>query len=268
MLPGAIDRYTGYYSQVPPQYGPRPIVAGVLHDTETLGAVECHSQGSWWLLVDRDATTYDDVPAQHCAWHVRAADRWRPSWVRPSPMPLSDVNWCTLGIEVVSHAQYRAAGEPFTEAQYAKLRYSILPYAKEQYGVAIWAGHGELQADRSDPVSFDWARAGLSDLDRNLGGHLFQPEPILPDPQTKGAIIAMLTDEEIGRVMGEIWARDGIPFEPTFAIPRQVIAAYREGHYLGKPISGESTVAGLTYQELQFGLVLYRQSDGACSWRG
>lgn len=262
----AVDRYTPYFSTVPAQFGPRPIVAGVLHDTETLGQVPCHSAGSWWLELDRDGSTYDDVPAQHCAWHVRAADRWRPRWVRPSPMALSDVNWCTLGIEVVSHATYRAAGQPFTPEQYTKLRYSILPYVADQYGDIPWVGHGELQSDRSDPVDFDWTRAGFTELDWNLGGRLFRPRPVLPNPTTEGHLIMLLSDEDIARVATEIWA--GTPFVLDFAIPKQWIAAYREGHYLGRPLGGERSVEGLTYQEFERGLVIYRQSDGACSWKG
>ena len=155
-----IERATQYYTPV--SWIQRPIVAGVLHDTETLDVATPHAGGSWHYQIGRDGRVYRDVLEAHCAWHVRATDRWRPSWVVPAPINVSDANWCTLSIELVSHAVYRDAGEPYTDAQYDALQ-ELLADIHQRYPTIPWVGHGEVQRDRGDPVAWDWQRAGFEE---------------------------------------------------------------------------------------------------------
>lgn len=140
----------------------RVVVAVVLHDTEGFGVPFPQRGASWQWLIGRDGTLYRDVSEAYCAHHVRAADRWRPPWLRPIPaaVGVSDVNGCTIGVELVSHQTDRDAGEPYTAAQYATLR-ALCAALNGTYGDLPYVGHGELQADRSDPVALDWSRAGF-----------------------------------------------------------------------------------------------------------
>ena len=141
----------------------RPITGFVVHDSESLGPLTvAQSLGSWHWLIDRDGTTYCDVSEQNVAWHVRACDRWRPAWMVAAPkQQFSDANYATIGVELVSHATYRQAGIPFTDDQYAALK-DLWHNLTSRYGPLPTVGHGQLQLDRSDPVEFDWARAGFS----------------------------------------------------------------------------------------------------------
>lgn len=138
----------------------RPVLGVVLHDTEGTTPVMPRRGASWHWLVDRDGTIYRDVDEADCAHHVRAADRWRPSWVVASPIGVSDVNYCSVGIELVSHQNDRDAGEPYTDAQYAALD-ELAADIERRWGSLPWVGHGQLQRDRSDPVMFDWRRAAF-----------------------------------------------------------------------------------------------------------
>ena len=70
-----IERATQYYTPV--SWTQRPIVAGVLHDTETLDVATPHAGGSWHYQIGRDGRVWRDVLERHCAWHVRATDRRR-----------------------------------------------------------------------------------------------------------------------------------------------------------------------------------------------
>ena len=155
-----VERATQYYTPV--SWTQRPIVAGVLHDTETLDVATPHAGGSWHYQIGRDGRVWRDVLERHCAWHVRATDRWRPSWMVAAPISVSDANWCTLGVELVSHAVYREAGEPYTDAQYDALQ-ELLADIQQRYPTIPWVAHGELQRDRGDPVAWDWQRAGFDD---------------------------------------------------------------------------------------------------------
>lgn len=140
----------------------RVVVAVVIHDTESIGLPFPRTGASWHWIIDRDGTCYRDVSEEYCAHHVREADRWKPSWIRsiPASVGVSDVNGCTIGVELVSHQQFRDAGEAYTAAQYTTLRV-LCGELNGTYGDLPYVGHGELQLDRSDPVSLDWTRAGF-----------------------------------------------------------------------------------------------------------
>lgn len=148
----------------------RPIVGLVLHDTESGGPLTvAQSLGSWHWLIDRDGTCYSDVSEQNIAWHVRACDRWRPQWMIAAPkQQFSDANYSCLGIELVSNLAYRQAGVPFTDDQYASLK-DLLHNLFQRYGSLPTVGHGQLQLDRSDPVDFDWTRAGFGPFEGGWG---------------------------------------------------------------------------------------------------
>lgn len=144
----------------------RPITAVILHDTETHANVATRPDGSWHYEIDRDGTIRAYVSEENIAFHVAAfgdnprLNRGpRPAWLLASPYPVSDVNYCTIGIELVSDAQYRAAGQPYTTLQYVALR-ALLADLGARYGALPIVGHGELQTDRSDPVAFDWTKIG------------------------------------------------------------------------------------------------------------
>lgn len=140
----------------------RVVVACVVHDTETTAVPFPKTGASWHWAIARDGTAYRDVSEEYCAHHVRAADRWAPPWLHPIPasVGVSNVNGCTIGVELVSHQQYRDAGMPYTDAQYATLR-ALCGELNGTYGDLPYVAHGELQLDRSDPVSLDWTRAGF-----------------------------------------------------------------------------------------------------------
>lgn len=163
-----IQRSTAY--QTPkPKYAPsRNIYAVVLHHTGGASPVPCHSNGSWHYMIDRDGTIYADVPEENVAWHVRAADRWRPLWLSRGCnwANCSDVNTCTIGIEIVSVA----GSAEITEEQHDSLKYLCYEFQKK-YGDLWYVGHGELQSDRrlTEPDNLDWKKIGCSDFD-NING--------------------------------------------------------------------------------------------------
>lgn len=153
----------------------RKPVGVVLHSTETIGYCSPSSNGSWHYLVDRFGTVYSVVPDYLIAWHVRAADRHHPRWLpRYSHAATSIPNFHTIGVELVSHTEQRAAGVPYTDAQYTALR-DLLADLERRWGPLPVVGHGMLQRDRSDPVMLDWSRAGLM-WDDALDGYRFTPE--------------------------------------------------------------------------------------------
>jgi len=161
----------------------RPIVGAVLHGTESHGDITTfQSAGGWHYTVQRSGTIHADVALERAAWRVRASDRWRPVWVLPGPGKItSDVNYCTVGIELITDQGWRDVGEPFSAAQYTALR-ELVPYLDDRFapgGGLPWVGHGELQLDRSDPVAFDWTRAGFGD--RGPAGRYFDGIPEAPD---------------------------------------------------------------------------------------
>lgn len=163
-----IERSTPYRTPRPAGAPARIIRGVVLHHTGGMTAVPCHANGSWHYAIDRDGTIYADVPEADVAWHVRAADRWRPDWLARgcSWAACSDVNTTTIGIEIVS-----AAGvTPITDAQHDALRSLSVGFA-ERYGSLWYVGHGELQTDRrtTEPDNLDWSRIGCGPFDPRNG---------------------------------------------------------------------------------------------------
>lgn len=77
---------------------------------------------------------------------------------------------------------------------------------------------------------------------------------------------AMFTDVELTPVAQEVWG--ATPFVPDFAIPKQWLAAYRAGYDLGAPVGAEHDVGAVRVQHFERGRIVYRPSDGYCSWKG
>jgi len=151
-------------------YPGRVIRGGVLHSTQTSYPITTQqSLGGWNYLVGRDGTVYRDCDEDQCAWHVRACDRWRPAWVVNAPdNGISPVNYSAIGIEIQSSGDDQAGPEPYTDSQYDAL-VELIADIESRHGSLWWVGHGDVQADRSDPVAFDWDRAGLGPHDGDNG---------------------------------------------------------------------------------------------------
>jgi N-acetylmuramoyl-L-alanine amidase len=158
----------------------RPIAGVVVHDTETDVLAYPHPGGSWHVEVDRAGALHRFVADQDVAWSVRACDRWHPGWLpKVRPWSASAANCWTLGVELVSSQKWRNQGKPYTLAQYASLR-TLLAEWRRRYGPLPVVGHGLLQADRTDPVRFDWSQlhdplslwplAGTARVDQTQGG--------------------------------------------------------------------------------------------------
>jgi hypothetical protein len=160
-------------------YSGRPVVGITLHNTEGMTPVTTYqSGGAWQRLIDRDGSVYHDVPDKMAAWHVERADRWRPDWVRTCPDGrVSDVNYCALGIELVSAQEARNANEPYTVWQVAALRRVVIDWY-HAHGRLPVVGHGQMQADRSDPVQFDWAAAGFGAFVEGVGRFYDGGDPV------------------------------------------------------------------------------------------
>jgi hypothetical protein len=152
-----VDRPTHHYDRA--DRG-RVVTGFVLHSTETAVLATPHADGSWHYQIDRDGTVYAEVPEAHIAWGVRDADRWRPDWIDAQGYPNSPVNPCTIHVEFVGNKAHRAAGTPYTAAQYAAVG-PLLDGVRSRHGNRPVVGHGQLQLDRTDPPQFDYARAGL-----------------------------------------------------------------------------------------------------------
>lgn len=169
-----VSRSTVYYT-IPPHQ--RPIKGCVIHNTVTANPATPSANGSWHFQVCRDGTVEQWVSEAFCAWHVRAADEWRPAWVERAPKNagVSDVNWVSIGIEFVSangHPTLKPNG--YTDAQYDAGR-ELLAVLYREFGPLPVVGHGQLQLDRTDPVSFQWERAGLGPL-TSMGRYLMDEE--------------------------------------------------------------------------------------------
>lgn len=182
----------------------RPILGGVLHSTQTdATCTTFQSKGGWHWQIDRDGTIYRDCDEDQGAWHVLGSDRWRPAWVVPCPGgATSDVNYCSVGIEIVSGPIAQAGATPYTDAQYLALA-ELVEDIESRYGPLPWVGHGELQRDRTDPVAFDWTRAGFG-LNDGVNGHEYTPAETQEDP----AVIAELEQKvaALSAQVGEISA--------------------------------------------------------------
>lgn len=271
-----IDRpVTVHYSV----YAQRPIVGGVLHDTESTGPLTVdQSLGSWHWLVGRDGAIYCDVSEEHVAWHVAAGgtdktlNRWLPTWLIPCPdSNVSAVNYCTLGVELVSNQTYRDAGEPYTAAQYDALA-TLVADIEGRYGSLPWVGHGELQTDRTDPVGFDWTRAGFGPRTAE-GRRVIHPSPApTPTPTPTPQEGAMLTDDALDAVLKDAWASVAVDYNPDTAIAKAYREELRADRCPGIPNGPEGTTELADGTELKWQcfpgrLAIYKPGAGV-TWRG
>jgi N-acetyl-anhydromuramyl-L-alanine amidase AmpD len=151
--------YSPYFTSTLDSNPPGRLIVGiVLHDTESHASVNPRQEGSWHYEIDRNGAISQFVDEADIAWHVRACDRWWPDWLPHwGDYAVSHMNEWSIGIELVSDATYRAAGEPYTDAQYTALA-ALIRDLFARRGVLPIVGHGQVQADRSDPVAFDWDR--------------------------------------------------------------------------------------------------------------
>lgn len=149
--------WTPFFTDTSDSDPPGRLVAGIcLHDTETHASVNPRQEGSWHYEIDRRGEIYQFVDEEDIAWHVRACDRWWPDWLPDwGDYDVSRMNEWSIGIELVSDATYRAAGEPYTDAQYTSLA-ALIRDLFARRGVLPIVGHGQVQTDRSDPVQFNW----------------------------------------------------------------------------------------------------------------
>ena len=189
-----IERQTPWQTPRPPGAWSRTIRGVVLHHTGGMSPVPCHASGSWHYLIDRDGTTYKDVPEENVAWHCRATDRWRPDWVHRACQwaAASDINTCTIGIELVS-----AAGTtPITPAQHAALR-ALAHDLSTRYGDLWYIGHGEVQTDRrtTEPDNLDWSAIGCGPFNSSNGRpwHIQEENDMTPE---EAALIAAVRETD------------------------------------------------------------------------
>jgi hypothetical protein len=143
----------------------RPIQGAVLHHTATAFVPTPKVGASWHYCIAKDGTVYEDVPLAACAHHVLNCDRWRPAWVVKSRVGVSDVNYSSVGIEIVYAPQL---GETPTAAQYDALLW-LAADLEARCGALWWIGHRDVQADKIDPQPFDWDRAGFGPPDGKNG---------------------------------------------------------------------------------------------------
>ena len=148
--------YTGDLVATSPNHGARRaagIEGIVLHATEDEGNEDqtlewlCspESRTSCHLLVSRGGSVTRLVGDRDRAWHAAGA-RWRGT---------RDVNSVTLGIEIAN----RNDGEPFTDAQYARVAAIVAHYCRQGLALGSVVGHGDIAAPRkANPVGWDWSR--------------------------------------------------------------------------------------------------------------
>jgi len=199
-----IDRAATHYSTVAGR-----VVRGVFwHSTQVDRPVDTFgSAGGWHFTISRavdaggtDAIVYRDVPENQCAWGVAQTDRWRPSWVIPCPgQVVSDANYSGISVEMESGPQQQASRTPYTDSQYAAVA-ELAAYLEQEHGPLWHVGHGSVQLDRTDPLGFDWARAGFSESD-GVNGRRFTA--------TAGGDTTV-TDQERQQLQGQIDSLNGI----------------------------------------------------------
>ena len=148
--------YTGDVVATSPNHGARRaagIEGIVLHATEDDGNEDqmlewlCSpkSKASCHLLVSRSGQVTRLVGDRHRAWHAAGAS-WRGT---------RDVNSVTLGIEIAN----RNDGEPFTDAQYARIAAIVAHYCRQGLALGSVVGHGDIASPRkANPDGWEWAR--------------------------------------------------------------------------------------------------------------
>lgn len=244
----------------------RPRVGAVVHNTVTANVAQTRQFAGWHWQIGRDGTRYDTVSEENVAFHVAATDRWRPPWLVTSPGGFSDANWCSVSVELVSLAggAEPAGYERYTSDQYASAR-ELFAEWRRKYGDIPFVGHGELQADRSDPVGLDWEQAGCGPLVPNWGRHFVGNDP----PPSNGGVppveTHLYTDEELDQLLAELFAGGG-DYNPALAIDRSWRDEYRAGRYRGRPEDGEQPFHDGARRVFEFGVCVYR--NGTTSWVG
>lgn len=194
MIPDFVDRPVDHINPLPyvrPGV-PRPVKGIVLHHTASASdPASVRSDASWHWLVGRN-TLYRDVSEDDIAFHVGATDRWRPAWVLASPYGVSDINFCSIGIEITDAPQ-NTPPQPYTDFQYTTLA-ALLRDIYDRYGPLPIVGHGEVDKSRweTEPHGLDWARVGIGARVGNAGHFLMEnvpvvtPDPTLPPPPWDG----------------------------------------------------------------------------------
>jgi hypothetical protein len=86
-------------------------------------------------------------------------------------------------------------------------------------------------------------------------------------------VLEMLDDWQVLHwIMPEVWDAAGVPYDPNAGTSKAWLARLREGHYAGRPRTGERPYgegdqAGV-WVEFDQGVVCYRLTDGRASWTG
>lgn len=241
-----------------PARSPKPPPLGVvLHNTVTQTLVAPHPAGSWHYEIGRDGACHQYVPDRDLAWHVRATDEWRPGWLRWRDTRVSEANSCTVGIELVSYAGNTAGvpvPEPYTPAQYATLR-ELLALLYARYGVLPVVTHGAMQLDRTDPVGFDFARAGLV-----WAGDGYRLEEATDVPITE-------TTEAERAAMKPYFEQLGVPVNMSTALMKRAALAKKREETRGPATSGEYTHAnGRPRQNFTAGTCEFDPATGGVNW--
>jgi hypothetical protein len=286
-----VDRNIPLDASTPVPRPPRPIKGIVLHHTAGSGLAFPTRGGSWHWIVDKDGTIYRDVSEENCAHHVLAGDRWTPSWVVPSPVGVSNINYCTVGIEIVYAPQN---GEVPTAAQHASIR-RLLASIYGRYGRLPVVGHGQLQRDKweTEPHALDWTKAGLGPLDTDGRWLVDDGSPtdasdasVTVTANTAGTGTAtggtsstggtsgtpgsggsggsdterIMTDDEAMETGKALWVN--APFDAGFAICRAWAKSLARGQYWGTPQSTELDIPnGKKVQRFEFGLAVWLGGD-------
>lgn len=256
-----IQRSTEYYTASGVK---NPPLGLVLHNTVTANLVPPHSQGSWHYELDRDGQIYQYVRDFDYAWHVRACDEWRPGWMRRRDNRVSEANSCTIGIEMVSWmgvgAALPAGYIPYTDAQYVSLKqWFLLMY--DRYGTLPIVTHGSLQLDRTDPVGFDTARAGL--LWISGFGYVMEEIPVEAfDLEAYANEQMILRADEIYAYLSQFHAMNDVT-----AIYKRAARSYVLGETRGPCISDEypGKEEGHVRQNFTAGTADY-SPDGTVNW--
>lgn len=118
-----------------------------------------------------------------------------------SPVGVSDINWCSLGIEITYAPQ---DGEFPTDAQHAALR-MLLHHLYARFGRLPVVGHGEIDKSKwpTEPHALNWTAAGLGPPE-NEGRFLTQEDALTPEQQRilDAAARHALDDAGIDHMMG------------------------------------------------------------------
>lgn len=261
-------------------YGPgKPTVGGVLHNTVgNTPVTTAQSGGSWHYLIDRDAkgTIYRDVPSNLAPWHVeatgssaasKALTKWRPKWLLPAPGGrTSDLNYCAIGIELVSlmGGSPPPGYVPYTDSQYASLK-RLLSYLTISWGPIPWIGHGQVQTNRTDPVAFEWERAGFGPFVEGFGRLWLGDEPAVPEG------VPMDTTPEERQRMKPDFETAGVGVNMDTALMKRAALAYKRSEWRGPAISGEYAATApsgkaVVRQKFTGGIAEWQPDTGEVLW--